>query len=98
MKRDLQTIIKEAAARYGLEYNEAQTQPSILRSNGTVEVIPKNRFQEALGIVVSNEKWTKIPEVDSMTWENKSSVRYVLMGDLTKDMLIFNDTDSKIVA
>ncbi|MEY2195331.1 hypothetical protein AB7942_21715 [Neobacillus sp. BF23-41] len=96
MKRDLQTIIKEAAARYGLEYNEKQTQPTIQRPDGTVDVISKENFYKAFGVTLpkAQEKWSEIPGEESVTWQNTSKVDF----DLTEDMHFFRYNDKKIVA
>lgn len=96
MKRDLQAIIKEAAERYGLNYNPNQKQPAIRRHNGNIEVISKENFNKAFGITVPNnlEKWSKIPGEELITWESKTSVDI----DLYEDMSFFQYSEAKIVA
>lgn len=100
MKRDIQEIIKEAATRYGLKYNESQTQPTIRRQDGTVDIISKENFYKVFGISYPNaqEKWSEMPGEESVTsWGNTSKVEFYFYEDY-EDMHTFKYNDQKNVA
>jgi hypothetical protein len=96
MEKDIQAIIKEAAARYGLGYNENKNQPTIKRENGKVDIISKENFDKAFGFKSpsNNEKWMKVPEGKSITWENNKEVYF----SLNEEMFLFKYNDEKNVA
>lgn len=97
MKKDLKTIIKEAADRYGLEYNEQQLYPTLKRSDGTVEIIKKENFYKALGLnnKTIHEKWSKVPGEKPMTWVNNTTNEF----NFTEDFKSFKyEEQDKIVA
>ncbi|MED4883135.1 hypothetical protein [Bacillus smithii] len=47
MKKDLQSIIKKVADRYGLKYDETKKHPTVISENGTIEIVSKEKFFKA---------------------------------------------------
>ena len=50
MEKDIKEIVKAAAERYGIEYNENQLYPRIRQSNGEIIELSKEKFIETIGI------------------------------------------------
>jgi len=50
MEKDIKEIVKDAAERYGIEYNENQLYPRIRHSNGEIIELSKEKFIETIGI------------------------------------------------
>lgn len=96
MTKDLQTIIKEAAERYGLGYNEQQQQPTITRKDGTINVISRADFHKAFGLDApeTQDKWTKV--LESVTWVNNYTNEFTFTE--TEDFHIYKYDEEKIIA
>lgn len=45
--RDIQEIIREAAERYGLKYDETQENPKRINKDGSITQISKEDFEKA---------------------------------------------------
>jgi hypothetical protein len=45
-KRDIQTIVKEAAERYGLDYDEKQSEMTVKLNDGTFRIVSKEDFEK----------------------------------------------------
>ncbi|MCT6514740.1 hypothetical protein OQZ55_03965 [Bacillus subtilis] len=96
MKKDVNSIIKEVAERYGLIYDENKTEHSILNSDGSIKYIEDKDLYEALGIPKRVENWTSVPEEKSIQWSNNKNNSYVFsFSDESYDFRVKNE---KIVA
>ena len=74
MKKNIQSIIKEAASRYGLKYDENQTRPSVQTPYGS-KFITKEELSIAFNKTVPKiqGKWSEFPEEEYATWHNEIS-------------------------
>lgn len=52
--KDLQSIIKKVAERYGLHYDETKKYPTAISKNGTITVISKEKFLKAFELYIDN--------------------------------------------
>lgn len=55
MKKDLQSIIKKVAERYGLKYDETKEQPTVISENGTIEIISKEKFLKVFDLSLEDK-------------------------------------------
>ena len=56
MEKDIKKIVKAAAERYSIEYNENQLYPRIRHSNGEIIELSKEKFIEAIGASFINNQ------------------------------------------
>ncbi|CEE02984.1 hypothetical protein NSQ96_17055 [Caldifermentibacillus hisashii] len=88
MEKDIKEIVKAAAERYGIEYNENQLYPRIRHSNGEIIELSKEKFIETIGIsFINNQNWSKNPEIEKMVWEN-TEIGFYLTDNIESDYVI----------
>ncbi|MCY8973557.1 hypothetical protein MOE37_18605 [Bacillus atrophaeus] len=82
MNKDVNSIIKEVAERYGLTYDENKTEHAIISPDGSVKTIDDAEFFKAIGFPKRIEtKWASVPGNNRVQWSNYKAINYVLSDE-----------------
>ncbi|MEJ9331088.1 hypothetical protein [Bacillus licheniformis] len=100
MKKDVNSIIKEVAERYGLNYDENKTEHTIQNADGSIKYVKGEDLYEALGFPKHVGKWTSVPGDNPIQWSNSKNIKYDFSDDIFNDESCyeFKVNNEKVVA
>ncbi|MCZ8480275.1 hypothetical protein EQZ01_03930 [Bacillus subtilis] len=93
MNNDVNSIVKEIAELYGVNYDLEKTDFTIRDEDGNVNIVDKKTLYKSLGVSKpQDDKWSKVSEKYNVSWDNHDQIRYVI-NDATFEIRVSSDAD-----